>query len=52
MFFGKDLKAKEFHAIRDTLKMGNTGITKCKLYDHDEFKNGWKIISVNDMAHI
>lgn len=53
MIFGNNLKPKEFHLIRDTLKMGNTGLTKCKLYDRNDLsKKGWKILSINDMAHI
>ncbi len=52
MAFGENLKAKEFFAFRDTFKMGNTGITMCKLYDEDEWKDGWKIISVNDITHL
>jgi len=50
--FGEDLKTKEYHAIRDTLKIGNTGITKCRYFDKGDFKDGWKIFSVNDMPYL
>jgi len=48
ILFGEKLKAREFFPIRDTFKMGNTGITMCKFFDDD----GWKIISVNDTTHL
>ena len=48
IIYGENLKAKEFYAIRDTMKISNTGLTKCKFFDRD----GWKVISVNDAAHL
>ena len=48
ILFGEKLKAREFFAIRDTIKTGNTGVTVCKFFDED----GWKIMSGNDMEHL
>lgn len=48
LIYGEDLKAKEFYAIRDTIKISNTGLTKCRYFD----KDGWKVFSINDVAHL
>lgn len=48
MIYGENVKPKEFYALRDKIKINHTGLTMCKFFK----KEGWKVISVNDIVHL
>ena len=58
MIFGEELTFNEYVKILYSLKIKNTGITICEYFEPSKKKNipikhtGWKIIALNDHAHL